>query len=66
MPFALVATNALAGTITRLLTLPRNTKNVCKFQILTITGPADASKHTAKYLLEREKIVKENSWTLDE
>jgi hypothetical protein len=62
MSFAWDATTDWDGTITKLPTTHRNIKKVCHVQTpvfyrLSLLG---------KYLLERERLVKENNWNLEE
>ena len=54
----------LAGSTTRLLIKARNIKKVRFYNSLVYRGCQTSSQ--GKYLLEREKMVKENNWKLDE
>ena len=65
MYFVWAVMSVSVGSITKQQTIHRNTKKVHIFRssiflfYLTEIWPG-------KYLLEREKLVKENAWTLDD
>ena len=62
MYFVWAATTVLAGSITKPQTIYRNTKKVhIVFFFYYLT-----ENWLGKFLLEREKLVKENAWTLDD
>jgi hypothetical protein len=61
---ALVATSDWDGFTIKLLTIHRNTRKAstqCYIQSIYVDRLT-----SGKYLLEREKLVKENAWTLDD
>ena len=63
------AMNALDGSTTKLLISPRNTRKVGVFSrtpLFTYLAQSRLLGNIGKYLLEREKLVKENAWKLDD
>ena len=57
------ATTASAGTISRHRTRRRNTRKV---SIQDLHANRDPQRSPGKYMLEREKLVKENAWQVSE
>ena len=58
------ATTALGGIISRRRTIHRSTRKVS-----ILEGSVSAkllTRSSGKYMLEREKLIKENSWQVDE
>lgn len=63
------AMNASGGSTTKLLISPRNTRKVSVFSrtpLFTYLVQSRLLGNIGKYLLEREKLVKENAWKLDD
>ena len=63
------AMNALGGSTTKLLMPPRNIRKVGVFSrnlFLKYLAQSHLLGNLGKYLLEREKLVKENAWKLDD
>lgn len=59
-------TTVLDGTIIKLRIFRRNTRKASILSACLETDTTSNVSGTGKYLLEREKLVKENAWQLNE
>lgn len=67
MHIAWVATSASVGFTTKPLTFRRNIRKAsASFKICAIENQGEIdNRDPGKYLLERERLVKENNWKLE-